>query len=129
MVIICYLLNALCTRHCARYFAFVIVCVCVCVCVCICGIGVPFTLWEADFHKIKGSETISRSHKDLIIIHDNVGLTESFFPISWAMECAHGNLKFLVLKFLLIYFFDHSWSNYHVNKSALWKHYIYIRYT
>jgi hypothetical protein len=38
----------------------------------------PFAFWEADFHKTKGREALSSSHKYLNKTDGKTGLTESF---------------------------------------------------
>jgi hypothetical protein len=38
--------------------------------------GESFAFWEEYFHKIKGRETLSRSHNDLNTTDDNVGLSK-----------------------------------------------------
>jgi hypothetical protein len=62
--------------------------------------GIPY------FHKIKGQETLSRSHNNQNTTDNNPGLTESFHAPTEL--CACGNLKLLVLKlfscFLTYYF-------------------------
>jgi hypothetical protein len=40
-------------------------------------LGAPFVPWEADFHKIKGREILSRSCNDLNTLDNHLGLTES----------------------------------------------------
>jgi hypothetical protein len=39
---------------------------------------VPLSFGKAGFQKIKGRETLNRSHNDLNTTDDNTGLTESF---------------------------------------------------
>jgi hypothetical protein len=58
------------------------------------AVGVPFAFWEADFHKIKGKETLSISHNDLNTT-DNTGLNENF-SISTELCKLHRNLKICV---------------------------------
>jgi hypothetical protein len=69
---------------------------------------------KAYFHRIKGRETLSRSHKDLNPADNNARLTESVISTElW-------NLKVLFSKLLLIkkknqlVFFDCAWSKPHV---------------
>jgi hypothetical protein len=40
-----------------------------------------FAIWEADFHKIKVRELLSRSHRDLNITGDIAGLIDSFISM------------------------------------------------
>jgi hypothetical protein len=61
-----------------------------------------FAFGEADFNKITGRETLSRSHKDLNTTEDNRGLTKISF-LSTELCKAHKNLKVLFLEFLLIF--------------------------
>jgi hypothetical protein len=49
---------------------------------------------ESDFHKMKGRETLSRSHNDLNIIDSNTGLRASPHPLSFWK--AHLGIKFFV---------------------------------
>jgi hypothetical protein len=74
-------------------------------------LGAPFFGGEAEFHKIKGRETLISSHRNLKITDDKVGMTEGF---SLSTELSSRNLKILLLKFLLIIFFNHAWSKPHV---------------
>jgi hypothetical protein len=62
----------------------------------------PFAFGEADFHKIEGRETLSRSHNYLNTMDDNMGLTESS-SISWAAGCTHTNFTFFFLRCLDIF--------------------------
>jgi hypothetical protein len=50
--------------------------------------GALLAFGEADFHKIKDRETLSRSHSDLNTTDDNRRLTESF-SLSTKLENAH----------------------------------------
>jgi hypothetical protein len=59
--------------------------------------GAPLALGEADFHKIKGRETLSKSHNDLNTTDGNVGLTESFFPSIELVMCVCLQVLFLYL--------------------------------
>jgi hypothetical protein len=66
-------------------------------------LGAPFALLgEADFHKMKGRKTLSRSHSNLNTSDSNAGLTESF-STSTELQNEYGILKIWVLKFLLIF--------------------------
>jgi hypothetical protein len=38
--------------------------------------GASYASWEVGFHKIKGKETLSRSHNNLNTADDDMGLTE-----------------------------------------------------
>jgi hypothetical protein len=63
----------------------------------------PFAFWEADFHKIKGRETLSRSHNDLNTTVDNTGLIDNF-SISTKMH----NAQFKIFSFEISLFFDRA---------------------
>jgi hypothetical protein len=59
----------------------------------------PFAVWEADFHKSKSREILSRSHNDLNTSDDNVGVTTSPHQLSCIMHMQE--LKFLFHYYLL----------------------------
>jgi hypothetical protein len=57
------------------------------------GFWAPYAFWEADFHKIKGRETLIRSHNDLKTTDECTGQTESF-SASIKLCNAHMGIKF-----------------------------------
>jgi hypothetical protein len=67
--------------------------------------GVPLALWEADFHKMKGRETLRRSHSDFNTTEESMGLTESSSSPSIKLHTEHvGTENFLFLEISLIIF-------------------------
>jgi hypothetical protein len=75
--------------------------------------GYHLLFWKVYFHKIKGMEIFSRSCNDLNTANDSMGLTK-LLCINWASSWIHRNLKFLYLKFLMIYLFFIALDQNHV---------------
>jgi hypothetical protein len=72
---------------------------------------VPFAFGEADFHKTKGRDILSRSHNDLNTTEDNIGLTESFstHPLSCIVHVWKFKISFEISKKGRL-FFGPAWS-------------------
>jgi hypothetical protein len=92
--------------------------------------GAPFAFLGCIlyFHKIKGKETLSRSHNNLNPTDDNLGLTECFSASTELCKvcvCVCVTLNDFFLRFLLIYLFALSHliknaCNKSMNKVGLW---------
>jgi hypothetical protein len=71
------------------------------------ALWVPFASGEADFHKMKGGEALSKSQKDLNTTDHSMGLTEIFISIQLWNSTWELNIFVFEISFL---FLEHVWS-------------------